>query len=91
MRFAKSGLSAAEFCRKYGVQLTTFSTWRRRERREGKSAPERSGFARVCVTGPISTPSGPVVIELPNALRLEVPMGIDPGWVSQLVGSLIGS
>jgi transposase-like protein len=91
MRFEKSGLSGAEFCRRQGVHLTTFSNWRRLARTEGRASLDRPTFARVCVTTPVSAASRSVVIELPNAMRLEVPQGTDPEWISTLVGTLSGS
>jgi len=90
-RYAASGLSVTKFCQECGINVATFCNWRRPERAEGQRAPERLGFARVRVTTPIALTSGPVVIELPNALRLAVPLGTDPEWVSKLVGTLTGS
>jgi transposase-like protein len=68
-RFAAGGLSVAEFCRHEGVSGPSFYSWRKRLRNHYASAG-RPSFLPVRLT---TAPSRPIVIGLPNGVRVRVP------------------
>lgn len=84
--FAKSGESAAEFCREREIYPATFSVWRKQHRAGGSGSSENTvAFAEVRVA---TIPVGVVTIALPSGLELRLPAGADPAWVGQLVQEL---
>ena len=83
-----SGLSAAEFGRREGLNANTFSWWRSEVRKEVGVATARR---LTLVAVPTSTPrpvAEPIVIRLPDGIELCVPVGTEPDWVGQLAGAL---
>jgi transposase-like protein len=90
---AKSGLSQRAYCQGVGISAATFSAWYRRARAGARHpAKARAGFAEVRVrrAGPSVTAASvgaAVAIHLPGT-RLDVPVGIDPVWLGQVVKSL---
>jgi transposase-like protein len=82
-RFESSGGTAAEFCRRNGVHPATFSCWR-------KSAGCRSAFAEVRVSEGALPKAGAlqVTIHVPGELCVEVPAGIDPRWIAEVIAGL---
>lgn len=82
-RFARSGVTQAEFCRHAKLNAMTFSLWRRRMRKSTKAA-----FAEVRVSAPVAvaasdTPmlGGAAVLHLRDGARLEVALAGEPAWV----------
>jgi transposase-like protein len=75
-RFGRSGLSQAEFCRQAKIPAMTFSLWRRR------AEVARLAFAQVEVNTPVPPcdTAAVVVLQLPNAARLEVSVGSEATW-----------
>jgi transposase len=91
-RFARSGLSPAQFCAAEGVSLPSFYSWKRRLTAEARSP----------TTEPTAdTPPGPrllpvrlapvntlVELVLPSGTVLRVPAGCDLAFVRSLVEAL---
>lgn len=80
-RFARSGLTQAEFCRRAGLHPMTFSLWRR------KLKPANAVFAEVQVSAAVAIPGGDkpdlggaVVLHLLNGAKLEVALGGASAW-----------
>ena len=77
-QFARSGLSAAAFCRREKLHPATFSLWRR------ATKPTAPVFAEVRVSAPMPTTAissgGAAVLLLPQGARLEVALGNDAAW-----------
>ena len=80
-RFARSGLTQAEFCRRAKLHPMTFSLWRR------KLKSTNAAFAEVQVSAPVTVATGaaPVlggaaVLHLLNGARLELALGGESAW-----------
>lgn len=93
--FERSGLSAAEFCRRRGISAVSLGLWRKRHAGTPADAEAAgSSWLPVVLTGGESLPpaAGPCVYVLSiGACRLEVPAGFAPGEVRQLWQLLAGS
>jgi transposase-like protein len=90
-RFATSGLTQAEFCRRAGLSAATFSSWRRKTARGQNSAnPAVGGFARVQVApaSPMTTTNAAIVVQVDDGLRVTVPVGTDAVWLGQVLSGL---
>ena len=87
-RFAESGVTVTEFCRREGVSTAAFSQWRKRLTREDASEGKRTADSPAAPRGPaarglpdraagfveLTMPSLAVVeLELPNGVRVRVP------------------
>jgi len=88
-RYERSGLSQKAFCLRQGVALSTLQYWRRRARDTDQEPtpsfveiPQVTGMARALSV------EAAVFIELPGGVRLEVPAGTDPQWLSGLVRAM---
>lgn len=84
----RSGLGAAEFCRRRGISTVSLANWRRRHgRRKTAQPPDASRWLPVSIAGPVAqagaTQQGGYVLRLADA-RLEVPRGFDPDEVRAL-------
>lgn len=86
--FETSGLKPTEFCRAYGLSLSTLNRYRHR------CAPQRetaggSGWLAVEVSGPghtmVSAGGSGIAVVLASGRRIEVKRGFDPGTLAQLV------
>ena len=91
--FGRSGLSAAEFARHYGVKYQTFTGWL--QRCKGAGPEEEGGVPRrplVEVALPAelrrSGAPTPVVVELGGGARVELREGGQIGLVAELVRAL---
>lgn len=87
--FAKSGLSAAAFCREHGLSEQGFYYWRKmapRARLVATTAESAPRFAEVAVTSASTT--GAICIHLPAGLSVEVHGGTDAAWLGQVVREL---
>jgi len=90
--FGRSGVSAAEFARHYGVKYQTFTGWLQRCKGAGPAA----GGAEVVPLVEVALPaelrrSGaptPVVVELGGGARVELREGGQIGLVAELVRAL---
>ncbi len=94
-RFARSGLSPAQFCTAEGVSLPSFYSWRRRLARD-TGAPPTAPVADVPPGPrllPVRLPAGGAVVELvlPSGAVLRVPAGCDLAFVRLLVEALGGA
>ena len=99
-RFQVSGLTVAEFCRREGVSQPAFYQWRKRLSQEAaepaRTSPGGPGVGRDARPNPAAFvevawhPAGAVEIELPNGVRVRVPLDQEATLVTTLrtVGSL---
>jgi transposase-like protein len=85
--FARSGQSAAQFCRETGLCQPTFSAWRRRGARDAAGSSPR--FAAVRVDAP-AAPGWPhqVAIQCPAGCTVVAAVGTDPRWLGALAAAL---
>ena len=77
-RFDRGDLSQAEFCRRAGIRVSTFSLWRRSGGAARQVRPRMPGFAEVRLSAPAATSA--VTLHLPSGARLEVATGSDAMW-----------
>jgi transposase-like protein len=87
----KSGLSAAKFAEKHGLDAQRLSRWATRlERREGKAeeAGPLAGFTPVVVKG--RDDEARVEVVLTSGVVVRVPRSTEPGWVAEVVNALEG-
>ena len=89
-RFARSGLSAAQFCVTEGVSLPSFYSWRRRLDGETRSADTASTADTQPRLLPVRLASAHAVPELvlPGGAVLRVAPGCDLAFVRSLVEAL---
>lgn len=90
-RFAGSGLTQAEFCRRTGLSAATFSTWcRKAARHDREAATPVGGFAQVRVAPALAAASThpTIVVQVDDGLRVTVPVGTDPLWLGQVLSGL---
>lgn len=95
-RRERSGLSAAEFCRREGITYGTYTWWKQElRRRKDKAARKASGpsLVPVRVVERSPSPSSPTVVEV--ALRggqvVRIHADLDPEGLAKLVGALDGA
>jgi transposase-like protein len=87
-QFQVSGVSQAEFAAQLGVHVVTLRNWLRRWRTRQPVA--RAKFVEVQAP-PLSTgPAAPLVVELPNGVRLRFTQQPDPAYLSQTLSALRG-
>jgi transposase-like protein len=73
--WARSGLSQEQFCKREGISMATFSSWRRKLR-AASLVPRGAGFVEVCISDPARvTRTAPetqpdLVVELPYGVVL---------------------
>ena len=95
-RYARSGLTVAEFCRREGVSVPSFYQWRRRladaspvagstRSPRGPGSDATAAFQQVLLGG-----AGVVAIELPSGIRVELPADRLP-LVRAVVADLLGA
>jgi transposase-like protein len=94
--FAKSGQSAAEFCRNNDLSPNTFSLWRQQQAAETESetaalieVPAETVRAAIPAASVAPAISAQVTVSLPCGIRLEVPAGVDIAWLGSLLRSVI--
>ncbi len=80
--FDRSGLSPADFARRYGLHLTTFYGWQRRRER----SPAGPAFLEVQLPEPVRPVE--LVIELGPGARLRLSAATQIPLAAQLIGSL---
>ena len=85
--FARSGKSAAQFCRETGLCQPTFSAWRRRGARDTTINPPRFAAVRV---DPARSPglAHQIAIHCPDGCTVVAAVGADPGWLGELARAL---
>lgn len=83
---ARSGLSAAAFCREHGLKASQF--WRRRRQLQGpsRSGAARSAFVPVTVRRSVEPPV--MELRVGPALSLRLPGSVAPTWVAELLSAL---
>lgn len=91
--FEGSGESRRVWCAAQGVKASTLEYWRRRLRSMATSAP-RVGLRTlmpivVRTSESEAAPAATVALELPNGLRLRVPIGTDATWLTGLLRELV--
>ena len=81
----KSGLSAAAFCRERGIPVNYFCRVRNQLRSSDveKQAPR---FVPVSVTR--LSAADKMIVRIEGAATVEIPFGIEPRWVAQLLLAL---
>ena len=79
----KSGLSATDFCRERGLNANYFCRVRRRLIEAENKAPP---FVPVSVLQPSSEEK--VTVRCAGGVTIDLPLGIEPRWVSQLLLAL---
>lgn len=87
--YERSGQSAAEFCRQNDLSPATLYFWLRQQ--QGAPSGEEGALVEVplaMATALERRTGGIVGVELPNGLRLQVPVGVDITWLSVLVQSV---
>lgn len=90
---ARSGMSAAEFCRGRGIWASSFFAWKRKL---GKSDAPAPGFVEAIVDGigsephggPYAGPHGGITIELAGGRRLTVSRGFDRQLLLDVIEAL---
>ncbi len=85
--FARSGKSAAQFCREMGLCQPTFSAWCRQGARDAASAPPRFAAVRV---DPARSPglAHQIAIHCPAGCTVVAAVGTDPRWLGELAAAL---
>jgi len=85
--FARSGKSAAQFCRETGLCQPTFSAWCRRGAQDATNTPARFAAVRV---GPPVTPAitHQVAIHCPAGCTVVAAVGTDARWLGELAAAL---
>ncbi len=81
---AESGKTATVFCREQGVNAKYFSL----RRRQLSEAPEQGSSSFVPVSLERSGHSEKIIVCHPGGATLELPLGIEPRWLAQLLQAL---
>ena len=90
--FEASGQTAADFCRDNDLPQATLSYWVRQSQEPPSSEATVVEIPRELLAAvPMERAAMPVSVALPSGVRLEVPVGTDTGWLSQLLRSLAGA
>ena len=79
---AESGQTQAIFCREQGVNAKYFSL----RRRQLSETPEVSSFVPVSLER--SGHSEKIIVRYSGGAALELPLGIEPRWLAQLLQTL---
>ena len=95
-RFARSGLSAREFCRREGVQEPAFYFWRRTlQARDAEEAARSAAPAflpvevrRVEQDPPAAEVAGGIAIDLGADVRIRCSGSVSPEYIAALVRAL---
>lgn len=86
--FAKSGRTAAEFCRDNDLSPATLSFWLRQQ--QGQASCDEPALVEVPLPT-LSISAGPgaaVTAHVAGGLRLEISAGTEPIWLAQLLRAL---
>jgi hypothetical protein len=89
-RFARSGLTATQFCAAEGLALPSFYAWKRRlaaahgDRPAATAADEHPGPRLL----PVHLHAAALELLLPGGAVLRIPPGCDPAWLRALVAAL---
>lgn len=88
-RWRSSGLTASEFARRYGLNVTTLRCWSSRLGRSPReeSSASLSPLTFVEMTGAVAGRE-PVEIALPSGVRLRVPHDFDAGALARVLDVL---
>ena len=81
---AESGQTAAVFCREHGVNAKYFSL----RRRQLMEASERGVSSFVPVSLERNGHGEKIIVCYPGGATLELPLGIEPRWLAQLLQAL---
>ena len=81
----ESGLSAAAFCRERGIPVNYFCRVRN-QLRLSDVEKQASRFVPVSVTR--LSAADKIIVRFEGAATVEVPLGIEPRWVAQLLHAL---
>lgn len=87
-QFRESGLSQAQFAAQLGVHVVTVSNWLRRFLTH-RPVPS-PGFVEVRAAAPSAEPDEPLIVDLPNGVRLRFTRRPDPAYLSQTLSALRG-
>ncbi len=79
-RFARSELSATEFCRQEGVSTPSFYHWRRKLADSSSNGPARRSLARASFVPVQVATASALHVNFPNGVRLSLPVS-DPELV----------
>src|ERR1700679_1352039 len=90
--YESSGLSRIDFCREWGLGLSTLDRYRTQQKRQASAG--KNAFVAVEVSGrapvPVATTSSALAVVLRGGRRIEVGRGFDTGALEQLVRVLEG-
>ena len=86
-RFASSGLSVREFCKREQVTESTFYAWRRTIGQRGDTSDFEPAFVPAVVNGEADHEL-PLVLRLAGDLELRLPQDVPAGRVAELVRAL---
>ncbi len=81
---AESGMTAATFCREQGINAKYFSL----RRRQLSAAPEKQVSRFVPVSVERSSHSETITVRYADSATLELPVGVEPRWLAQLLQAL---
>jgi len=87
--YERSGQSVAEFCRHNDLSPATLYFWLRQQ--QGAASDENGALVEVPLAMAAVLERGTAAFigaELPNGLRLQVPVGTDITWLSALLQSV---
>ncbi len=76
-----SKMSATKYCQKHKIPMSTFYTWKRRGTKTRKIL--KKGFIRVEDSGVRKRES--LRIQTPRGYQLDIPEGVNIGWMHQIV------
>jgi len=93
-RFARSGLTATQFCAAEGLALPSFYAWKRRLATEHgdptPAHPAAGGEHPSPRLLPVHLHTAALELLLPGGAVLRIPPGCDPAWLRSLVAALGG-
>lgn len=85
---ARSGLSAAEFCRRHRIWASSFFSWKRKLDGTGSAAPARPVFVEAKVCRVDDGRVGGVMIEVVGGRRVVVERGFDRQLLLEVIEAL---
>jgi transposase len=89
-RFARCGLSPAQFCAQEGVSLPSFYSWKRRLAADGGVSAPNSPADPPLLPVRLQPPNAPLELVLPTGVVLRIGPGCDLALVRSLVEILGG-